>query len=130
MALVTVVLATHFLYLGFVVFGGFAAWRWPRMFWVHLITVVWGVLVISFPLMCPLTAAENWARERTGYAPTDRGFIDRYIEGVIYPPQYVQWVRLAVALVIAYSWWGAWRGYKKRRAGVPSPESESPTLTV
>lgn len=124
--MVTVVLTAHFLYLGFVVFGGFTAWRWPRMFWVHLLTVIWGVLVISFPWTCPLTTAENWARK----TPTDKGFIERYIDGVIYPPQYVQWVRLAVAVVIAISWWGAWIRHRARPSGAPSPESESATRTV
>jgi len=111
-ALVTLVLATHFAYLAYVVFGGFLAWRWRHAIWSHVAAVIWGVLVIGVPLTCPLTAAENWARVRAGEAKTD-GFIDRYIEGVIYPPQYVNEARFAVALIILVSWWGVVRRWRR-----------------
>jgi hypothetical protein len=122
-ALVTLVLTTHFLYLTYVVLGGFLAWRWKHAIWPHIAAVVWGVLVITFPWTCPLTAAENWARDRAGEGRTD-GFIDRYVEGVIYPPQYVQLARLAVAAVILLSWWGALR--RRRPAMATKPGDGAP----
>jgi hypothetical protein len=116
--LVTAVLAAHFLFLAYVVAGGFLMLRWPRAFWPHLAAVTWGFAVVAVPIECPLTALENWARLRAGQAGVTRGFIDRYIEGVIYPARYTGLVRVLVALswALGYRHWRRLRA--ARRAGV------------
>lgn len=126
--LVSVILVVHFAYLGFVVVGGFLAWRWPRMFVVHLAAAAWGLAVVGVPLTCPLTTAENWARERaetadlspseaTGQARQDAGFIDRYIEGVLYPERYTLLLQVLVGVTVVGSWVGAYlyRRHLRRR---------------
>lgn len=114
--LVTVILAAHFGFLAYVVLGGLLAWRWPRAIWPHLLAAVWGFVVVAFPLMCPLTFAEDWARRRAGEQGVTRGFIDRYIEGVIYPERYTNLIRVLVAIVVLGSWLGAYR-YRRRASG-------------
>jgi len=37
-----------------------------------------------------------------------RGFIDRYIEGVLYPERYSELVMAVVALLVVGSWLGLW----------------------
>lgn len=107
--LVPVIVLGHFAYLGYVVFGGFLTWRWPAAFWPHLVAVTWGVLLITFSLDCPLTAVERWARRRAGQSVPTRGFIDRYIEDVIYPAPWTPRVRLGCAVVVLTSWLiGSW----------------------
>jgi hypothetical protein len=132
--LVTVVLVAHFAYLGYVVLGGFLAWRWPRAFWPHLLAGLWGVAVVGVPLDCPLTLAENWARLRAGQAGTTRGFIDRYIEGVLYPARYTAALQAGVAVVVLGSWLGAYLRWRRRRrtsdTAVKSEVSSKPTATV
>ena len=108
--LVTLILLTHFAYLAYVVGGGFLAWRWPKAIWPHLVTATWGVLLIAFHLSCPLTLAENWARRHAGEG-VDSGFINNYVEGVIYPAHYTNLVRLACAAVVLISWFGVARRY-------------------
>jgi hypothetical protein len=96
-----------------VVFGGLLVIRWPASFWPHLAAAGWGLLVIAFPIPCPLTWAEDWARQRAGEAPLTRGFIDRYLEGVLYPARYTPVLWALAALLIAGSWLSAyvrWRG--------------------
>jgi hypothetical protein len=118
-ALVTVILALHFVYLGYVVLGGFLAWRWPHAIWPHLVALGWGVLIVLGLVNCPLTWAEDWARRRAGEAPLTSGFVDRYLENVIYPPRYVNEARALVALVVLVSWVGAylrWRSRARARA--------------
>lgn len=115
--LVTVILVVHFGYLGFVVVGGFLAWRWPRTFWVHLAAAAWGLAVVGIPLTCPLTVAENWARRRAGQSEQTSGFIDRYIEGVLYPERYTLLLQAGVGVAVVGSWVGAYlyRRHLRRR---------------
>jgi hypothetical protein len=114
--LVNLILTVHFLYLMFVVLGGFLAWRWPRVFWLHLLSAIWGVLIIFELVNCPLTMAERWARQRAGQTTTDRGFIDRYVTGVIYPERDLHQAQAAVVLVVLVSWIGAFVLWRRRRA--------------
>lgn len=121
--LVVVILALHWAFLAYLVLGGFFAWRWPWAIWPHLAAVAWGVYVVLVPTACPLTVAEDWARRHAGEAPLTRGFIDRYVEGVLYPAQYTWLVRLLVVLIVLVSWVGAWRVYRRhasvRKSRVP-----------
>ena len=102
------VMATHFGYLVYLVVGGFLAWRWPRAIYPHLVAVAWalGIVLIGFP--CPLTGIERRLRSETG----EFGFIDRYLEGVVYPEEFTTVLRIGVAVMVAI----AYRGWFRRRA--------------
>jgi hypothetical protein len=115
--LVTAILAVHFAFLGYVVFGGLLAIRWPRAFWPHLAAAAWGLLVITFPIVCPLTWAEDWARRRAGEGALTKGFIDRYVEGVLYPARYTGVLWALAGMVILGSWLLAYRSYLSRSPG-------------
>jgi hypothetical protein len=109
-ALADAVVATHFAFLAFVLFGGFAAvhWRWLR--WPHVAAVGWALAIVVVPgLLCPLTVAENWARRRAGHTSYSGGFIDRYVEGVIYPARFTPLVQVVVVLLVLTSWLLWWR---------------------
>jgi len=100
--LTSAILVTHFAYLAYVVFGGFIAWRWPRTVFAHLVAAGWGLYVITAQMVCPLTYAENWSRRQAGEAGLSTGFIDQYIEGVLYPERYTGLMQaLAVTMVVA-----------------------------
>ncbi|HET8681593.1 MAG TPA: DUF2784 domain-containing protein [Micromonosporaceae bacterium] len=123
-ALTTLVLVTHFAYLAYVVLGGFLAWRWPRAIWPHLAAAAWGLVAISVPTICPLTWAEDWSRQRAGESGLTQGFVDRYIEGVLYPAQYTAVLQALAAAAVVVSWTGfvlRWRA--RRRAGTPERKS-------
>jgi len=100
------VLVLHGAYLAYVVFGGFLAWRWPRTIWLHLATAAWGLVLVVGQLNCPLTYAEDWARRRVGDAGLRRGFIDAYIEGVLYPERYAGLMQGMAAAAVFVSWAG------------------------
>ncbi len=114
--LVTVILAAHFAFLAYVVLGGLLAVRWPRAFWPHLVAAGWGLAVVTAALTCPLTYAEAWARRHAGEGAVTRGFIDRYIEGVLYPERYTNLLRVLVAVVVLGSWTWAFARWRTRRA--------------
>lgn len=104
--LTTLVLTLHFGYLAYVVVGGFVAWRWPRTIWLHLVAAAWGLAVIGIPLRCPLTWVEDWSRRRAGEGAPSAGFVDRYLEGALYPERYTALLQALVALTVVGSYVG------------------------
>ena len=75
----------HFAFVLFVVFGGFLLFRWPRVAWLHVPAVIWGVLVEFAGWICPLTPLENRLRQAQGEAGYQGDFVARYILSSLYP---------------------------------------------
>lgn len=113
-ALAELVMVVHYGVLVFLVVGGFLAWRWPRVLYFHVAMAAWGLLVVVFPIACPLTWLENVFRSAAGQQPLASGFIDTYIDGVLYPESAARLVQVVVALVVLVSWVGH---YLRRRVG-------------
>ncbi|MEV1114326.1 DUF2784 domain-containing protein [Actinosynnema sp. NPDC049800] len=111
-ALAELVMVVHFAVLLFLMVGGFLAWRWPRVLYFHLAMATWGLLIVLFPLACPLTWLENELRAAAGRPQLANGFIDTYIDGVLYPDSAARLVQVLVAVVVLVSWTGY---YLKRR---------------
>jgi hypothetical protein len=103
----------HFAYLAYLVFGGFLAWRWTWLFWPHLIAAAWGLLIVLNLVPCPLTWVEDWARRRAGMPILRGGFMDHYVNGVLYPLRYEAAVRVLVAVVVLVSWVGAYAHWRR-----------------
>lgn len=114
--LIVAAVAAHFAFLAYAVFGGFLAWRWPRTIWLHLAGVGWLVLIVTAPVQCPLTWAEDRLRERAGWAPTN-GFLDHHVAGTFYPVGYESAAQVVVALTALSSWIGF--ALRTRRSRVP-----------
>ncbi|WP_329108439.1 DUF2784 domain-containing protein [Micromonospora sp. NBC_01699] len=104
--LTTVILVVHFGFLAYLLLGGFVAWRWRWTIWPHLATAGWAVAVVAGSLVCPLTYAEHWSRRRAGESgpATTQGFIDRYVEGVLYPAHLTALAQALLALTVLTSW--------------------------
>lgn len=95
------VVVVHFGFILFVAVGALLAWRWPRLAWAHLPALAWGVGSVTIGFPCPLTGLEKAARRRAG-GGYEGGFVDRYVEGVVYPEHYTSLLRaLAAVLVVA-----------------------------
>lgn len=83
--LADVALLGHLAFVAFVLLGALLVPRWPKLAWVHLPAVCWGVLIEFAGWICPLTPLENALRVRGGGAGYAGGFIDHYITAVLYP---------------------------------------------
>lgn len=83
LALLTVLL--HFAFILFVIFGGFAVARRPRLLPVHLACAAWGAYVSLAHRICPLTPLENWFRRQGGGMAYRGDFLEHYLLAVIYP---------------------------------------------
>ena len=79
------VVAFHGLFIVFVIFGGFLAWRWRFVAVVHVPCALWGMLIEYRGRICPLTPLENSLRMRAGQAGYGGGFIEHYLVPAMYP---------------------------------------------
>ena len=84
-ALANAVVIIHVLFVAFVVLGGFLAWRWRRVAWVHLPAAVWGIALEFGGWICPLTPLENALRARAGLAGYSGGFVEHHLIAWLYP---------------------------------------------
>jgi hypothetical protein len=100
----------HLAFILFVIFGGLAAARRPRLAPLHLACAAWGAYVALANRVCPLTPLENAFRRRAGEAGYDGGFLEHYMLAVIYPTgltastQQVLGVIVIVLNVAVYGW--------------------------
>ncbi|TLX59516.1 DUF2784 domain-containing protein [Stutzerimonas nosocomialis] len=99
------IVVVHLLFILFVLFGGLLVLRWPRLAWLHLPAVAWGILVEVLHLNCPLTPWENHFRLAAGQGGYDGGFVEHYLIPLIYPaaltPQIQLWLGALVAALNA-----------------------------
>ena len=109
------VVVVHFGFVLYVMLGGFLVWRWPRTLPAHLAAVVWAIGIVTIELLCPLTSLENWLREQAGEQAYGGGFVDRYIEDVVYPEERTPHARAFVAACVATSYAGLWLRRRHRR---------------
>ena len=118
--LAVITAALHLAFVAYVVLGGFLAWRWRKALVPHALAVAWGVVAVTFSPSCPLTVLEDYYRRRGGETGLTRGFINTYIQGVLYPAQYMELVRSLAALVVAVSWFvGIYLWWRDRRRTHP-----------
>ncbi len=98
------VVVVHVAFLVFVAVGGLAAWRRPRIALLHVPCALWAVTSIGVGLACPLTSLERSLRELAGDRPYAGGFVDHYLEGVVYPEAAtpVLWGAAVVLVVLGY----------------------------
>ncbi|OHC66858.1 MAG: hypothetical protein A2045_02455 [Rhodocyclales bacterium GWA2_65_20] len=104
------VLLLHLAFILFVVLGAFLVWRRPRLAWLHLPAVAWGMFIEITGGICPLTPLENRLRHSGGEAGYDGSFIEHYLLPLIYPEGYTQRMQVllvwgvAIVNLAAYAW--------------------------
>lgn len=104
---------THALFILFVVLGGFLAWRWRWLAWVHLPCAAWGVLIEFAGWICPLTPLENRFRALAGEAGYEGGFIEHYLTELIYVEDWSLAVRVVLGtFVVVINVVAYWRFYR------------------
>jgi len=122
--LADLLVAVHFAFVLFVVLGGLLVIRWPKLAFLHLPAVIWGIWIEFSGRICPLTPWENALRRRAGESGYTGGFIEHYILPLLYPPGLNRGVQVALGIaVIGFN--AAIYGYLvvRRRAAQPAHES-------
>ena len=79
------VLILHALFIVWVVFGALLTrWR-PILRWLHIGSLIWGILTELLPWPCPLTLLENWLEGKAGLEPYQGRFLLHYLDKLVYP---------------------------------------------
>jgi uncharacterized protein DUF2784 len=73
------------LFILWVVFGALLTLSRPVLRWLHIVSLVWGILTELLPWPCPLTVLENWLEAKAGVQPYQGGFLLNYLDKVVYP---------------------------------------------
>ena len=92
--LADIVLTLHVAVVAFVVgglvlvlAGNLRGWRWVNALWfrlAHLVAIVVVVAETWLGMLCPLTTLEMWLRERAGVTGYGGGFIEHWLQRVLY----------------------------------------------
>jgi hypothetical protein len=104
------VLATHLIFIVFVVLGGLLALRYRWAIVVHLPAAIWGAFVEISGRICPLTTWENQLRQSAGDSGYANSFVEHYLLPVIYPAGLTRntqfWIASVVIVinVVIYGW--------------------------
>jgi hypothetical protein len=117
--LANAVLALHGAFILWVGLGALAVWRRPRLAWLHLPAVAWGVWIEWSGGICPLTPLEQRLRLAAGEQGYQGGFVEHYLLAAIYPEaltRELQWgIGSAVLLLNGAAYAALAR--RRRRAG-------------
>ena len=84
-ALAVFVLFVHAVFIVWVVFGAFLTRSRPILRWLHVGSLVWGILTELLPWPCPLTVVENWLEAKARVQPYQGGFLLHYLDKLVYP---------------------------------------------
>jgi hypothetical protein len=91
------VLIVHLLFIGFVIFGGLVALRFPLIALVHIPAACWGAYIELAGGLCPLTVIEVGFRRTAGEAGYSGSFVEHYLLPIIYPAGLTRDVQLWLA---------------------------------
>jgi hypothetical protein len=95
-----IIVLLHFAFILFVSAGGLLVLRWPRLAWLHLPCVAWGVLIEATGGICPLTPLEMRFRLAAGEPGYSGDFIDRYLLPMIYPAGLTRGLQIGLGIAL------------------------------
>jgi hypothetical protein len=84
-SLASAVLFVHALFIVWVIFGALLTRSRPLLRWLHIASLIWGILTELLPWPCPLTLLENSLEAKAGVAPYQGGFLLHYLDRLVYP---------------------------------------------
>lgn len=106
------VVVVHLAFMVFVGVGSLLARRCPRLAWLHAPSLIWAVSSIGIGLPCPLTSLEKLLRRLGGEGVYEGGFVDHYVEAVLYPESLTPLLQVMAFVAIVTGYMGL---YRRRR---------------
>ena len=98
--LADLVFIAHLAFVMFVVLGGIAVWRMPKLAWLHLPAVAWGALIEFAGWICPLTPWEQSFRRLAGERGYSGGFLEHYLLPILYPEGLTREVQIVLGVLV------------------------------
>jgi len=111
------VMLLHFLFVLFAALGGLAVLLRPRLAWLHLPVLVYGIAIELVGWVCPLTPLEWELRARAGQAGIEGGFMEHYLGPVLYPANWAElhvWLGVLLLMFNAAVYAGVWIRHGRR----------------
>src|SRR3712207_4088861 len=91
----------HFLFIIFVITGGFFIHKKRWIIFVHLTSVIWAIYAESASgVICPLTTIENYFGYRAGISTYEEDFITRYLIPIIYQENIGLSIQITLVLLV------------------------------
>jgi Protein of Unknown function (DUF2784) len=97
--LAALVLAIHAAFIAWVIFGWLVARKRRAWRWLHLGSVIYGMVIELAPWPCPLTLLEQWLEGQAGMNPYQQPFLIHYLEALVYPDIPV-WLLIGCAMLV------------------------------
>ena len=97
------VLCLHALFILWVIFGAVLTCSRPLLRWLHIVSLMWGILTELLLWPCPLTTLENWLETKAGIEPYQGGFLLHYLDKLVYPDVSATFLTIAGVLVCAFN---------------------------
>jgi hypothetical protein len=102
-ALTTAVLFLHALFIVWVVFGALLTRSPPVLRWLHIVSLIWGILTELLTGPCPLTLLENWLEQNSGIEPYQESFLVHCLDKLVYPDISATVLTVAGVIVCAFN---------------------------
>jgi hypothetical protein len=121
--LADLVVIIHFLFILFVILGGFLVLYKQGWAYLHIPAALWGVVVEFTGWVCPLTPLENWLRFQGGGAVYASEFIERTLFILLYPSlltRHLQFILGAIVVVVNICIYG-WIIHRKKASNKTAP---------
>ncbi len=111
------VVIIHLAFIVFVMAGGLLTVVFPRIVWIHVPCVAWGILVELAGCVCPLTPLENLFRSMSGRDQYAGDFVIHFIEPVIYPQGLTREIQVVLAglVIMVNAGMYGWLVFRKMR---------------
>ena len=119
----------HAAFVVFVAVGGLLVWKVPRLAWLHLPAVAWGVGVEWTGAICPLTPIEVWLRQQAGEVGYQGDFVDQYVTPWLYPDGLTRELQIGLGVsvlilnLIVYGYAIRARRFRVRRSRLRRPDA-------
>ena len=99
------------LIIPFIYIGKASNWRWTRIYWLRIAHLI-GICIVAAQswagVICPLTTLEMWLRENSDLATYSGGFIEHWLQRLIYW-DLPAWAFIALyslfALLVIFTWY-------------------------
>ncbi len=115
--LADVVVVIHLGFIAFVAVGGFLAWRWPWLLWLHVPAIIYALVIVTVGFDCPLTPLERGLRHAAGQRGYAGGFVKHYLTGVVYPDRQLALAQAVVAAAVLAGYAGLFIRHRQSRSG-------------
>jgi len=113
------VVILHLFFIVFVILGGMLVLVRPKIIWLHIPCVIWGILIELTGGICPLTPLELYLRTKTGESAYTGDFVIHYIKPIIYPGGLTRELQILFSIAVimvntaVYTW--VFLRHKKKR---------------